>query len=122
MERASEWVQEMRAGGAATTVRRVSVKLWDTEIRNPPLFHASYYDEEQGLSADEAYAARVHERHWMFDRGRGFTYNGLPLTFSYPEWDDLEPKPDVCPHCGRGLSKDLQRQAVERQLGRAVAI
>ena len=101
----------------------MTIKLWDTEIRNPPLFEASYYDEVQRLTAAETYAARVHEEHWMFDRGGGHIHWGLPLTYSYPEWDEsIGPEPEACPHCGRGLSQDLQRKAVEGQLGRPVYV
>ncbi|MFD3747997.1 hypothetical protein [Nocardia sp. NPDC058633] len=123
MALAEEKIKEMRDGGAATTTRSVTAKLWDTEIRNPPLLQASYYDEAQGLSADERYAARVHDEHWMFDRGGDFTYQGYPLTYSYPAWDgDIEPKPDTCPHCGTSLHMALQLQAAEQQLGRATRL
>ncbi|MEV0062492.1 exonuclease domain-containing protein [Nocardia sp. NPDC050718] len=119
MALAREKIKEMRDGGAATAVRSVTVKLWNTEIRNPPLFEASYYDDEQELTTAETYAARVHEEHWMFDRGGGHVHLGRPLTYSYPEWEEsIGPKVEVCPHCGRGLSQDLQWKSVERQLRR----
>jgi hypothetical protein len=55
-------------------MRCVRVRLWRDGSRladAPPLYCASYYDREQGLTDSEVYAARVHDWHALADRVSG---------------------------------------------------
>jgi hypothetical protein len=77
MQRATGAVARMRRKGAASPIRCVEVRQWGDWDRDkltyrcPPLFQASYYDPEQGLTDTEVYAARVHDWHALKDRMDG---------------------------------------------------
>jgi hypothetical protein len=71
MQHAAGLVNQMRRDGATSRIRRVRVRHWriGSSLANAPvLFQASYFDSEQGLTEDEAYASRVHDWHARTDR------------------------------------------------------
>ncbi|MGZ3384772.1 MAG: hypothetical protein ACXVB5_07635 [Isosphaeraceae bacterium] len=126
---AAEWTAEMRREGAASAIRRVAVEVWrkDGHIirsypeKRPVLFEASYYDPEQGLTGDQAYATRVHEWHAGHDAfNRESKPKAVPTTGKYAKYADQAkyvwtrtvelygkwseewgPRPTTCPACGQ---------------------
>jgi len=110
-------VETMRRDGEASTIREVVVRLEvDHKPCKPPLFVASYYDAEQGLTPEQAYAARVHSWHALPDaqvmRNIRETEQrtGYECRFKrrhYSPWtDDWGPKPASCPACGANLDPE----------------
>lgn len=93
----------MRSTGAASAIRTVTLRHWDDwdrdtlRYRCPPLLEVSYFDDEQGLSAEEVYSARVHDWHAMTDRHNMVARLG---PFEYRPWQaEWGPKSPACPAC-----------------------
>lgn len=113
---AANLVDQMRREGAASAIRFVRVRRrgdWDKDkftYRCPPLFEASYYDEDQGLTDAEVYASRVHEWHWPSDRfNRIQVARNSHKRIGYPTWsDDWGPQPDFCMACGVATADPLR--------------
>lgn len=101
----------MRREGAASRTRTVEVRKWGDWDRDrlayscPPLFQASYFDQEQGLTTAEGYVARVHDWHAVPDSyNRRAEANRSKYGMAYGDWVDVwGPKPVECSVCGVGL-------------------
>ncbi|GBG36846.1 hypothetical protein NJB14197_08990 [Mycobacterium montefiorense] len=114
VQHATAWVHEMRGAGATSAIRRVCVRpsdSWDTDNlrhRHRPLFEASYYHPEQGLTDADVYAARVHDWHANADRvNQNLAHNKAKYRLCYLNWtDEWGPKPTACPACNTALHDD----------------
>lgn len=129
---AADRIAEMRSAGAASAIRTVTMRRrgdWDRDglkYRCPPLLEASYFDEEQGLTDAEVYAARVHDWHVMTDRHNSVGSLG---PFEYDPWqENWGPAPAACPECDAVLNPQnffkyngevlVRRDGTRRLLGR----
>lgn len=109
MHFAIEQTDEMRRRGADSPVRSVRVVYWvsGTRLRDAPvLYEASYHDPDQKLTGAEAYTARVHDWHEIFDRfNSNHAVHRSDLRIGYGDWiDEWGPQPTACPACNRVLN------------------
>jgi hypothetical protein len=108
VQHAAGLVDEMRRDGSASAIRRVRVRHWTDSAKlsdAPVLFQASYYDDAQGLTDAETYAARVHDWHApsdQFNRNAGRN-NSRWLMGSAPWTETWGTRPDSCPACGADI-------------------
>jgi hypothetical protein len=105
MQQAAGLVDQMRRDRANSAIRRVMVRHWrvgSSLAAAPVVFEASYFDPEQGLTADEAYASRVHDWHARTDRDNQVADLG-PLDYR-PWSDEWGPEPALCPMCAAILA------------------
>ena len=100
-------ITEMRSAGAASATRTVTMRRrddWDRDTlkyRCPPILEVSYFDNEQCLTGEEVYAARVHDWHAMTDRHNRLASLG---PFEYHAWQcSWGPEPAACAACGAAL-------------------
>lgn len=104
-QHAAGLVKQMRRDSAASAIRRVRVRRWpvgSSLADAPVVFQASYFDSEQGLTADEAYASRVHDWHARTDRDNRVADLG-PLDYR-PWSEEWGPQPASCRICGAILA------------------
>jgi hypothetical protein len=114
--KADDLVAEMRAAGAGSPIRQVTLRLWEPggSLKDAlTLFEASYYDPEQGLTEDQELAAKIHELHALSDRINAHKsweerrWRSEGTRIGYQEWpEEFGDKPDNCPACGRMLHLD----------------
>ncbi|GAA1671130.1 hypothetical protein MMUR_47710 [Mycolicibacterium murale] len=102
IELALESVRRLRSEGAASRIRSVEVRRVD-DCR--PVFSASYFDPEQGLSDAEAYAARVCGWHLPRDilNANYMASNARWRAGDGPWPQEWGPLPETCPSCGRRI-------------------
>lgn len=107
-QHAAGLVEAMRRNGASSALREVVVRPWErgTELADAPVvYRASYFDAEQGLTEDEAYAARVHDWHIDVDRiNANLVKNNADYRLGYSDWrQEWGPQPSACAACEKAL-------------------